>query len=89
MVSAIIKLIKIWWRLTNGTFLILSLVTILFFGKTFLLTVFDFRFEMVRLKYLTRTESLIFHGSLILNLGFSIVYTVYHLFKYDENLPLQ
>ena len=87
MVSAIVKLIRIGWQLTNGTFLILSLVTILFFGKTFLMTIFDLNFEMVRLNYLTVTEFLIFHASLLLNLGFSIGYTVYHLFRCDENLP--
>ena len=87
MVSAIIKLIRIGWQLTNGTFLILSLVTILFFGKTFLMTIFDLKFEMVRLGYLTITGFIIFHVSLLLNLGFSIGYTVYRLFKYDENLP--
>ena len=86
MVSAIIKLTRIVWRLINGTFLILSLVTILFYGKTFLMSVFDFK--LVELKYLTRTESLIFYISLVLNLLISIVYSVYHLFKYDENLPL-
>ena len=87
MVSAIVKLIRIGWQLTNGTFLILSLVTILFFGKTFLMTIFDLNFEMVRLNYLTVTEFLIFHASLLLNLVFSIGYTVYHLFRCDENLP--
>lgn len=87
MVSAIVKLIRIGWQLTNGTFLILSLVTILVFGKTFLMTIFDLNFEMVRLNYLTVTEFLIFHVSLLLNLVFSIGYTVYHLFKCDEKLP--
>lgn len=92
IVSAILRLLKIFFRLTVGTFLILCLISIIFYGKTFLLTIFDFRteigsnFEMVKLKYLSEYEFLLFHISLVFNLFYSIGYSLYFLFKEDKNL---
>lgn len=93
IVSALFRLIKIAFRLIIGTFLILTLVSIIFYGKTFLLTIFDFRierganFEMIELNYLSEYEFWLFHIFLVFNLFYSIAYTLYFLFKEDKNLP--
>ena len=83
--SAIFRLFRILWRLTNGLFLIITVLLIFFYGEPFLSAIITF--EMSRLYNFSIFENVAFYISLLINLIFSVFYSLYCLFKKDDEIP--
>ena len=83
--SAIFKLFRILWRLTNGLFLIITVLLIFFYGKPFLSAIITFK--IFHLYKFSCFENVAFYISLLINLIFSVFYSLYCLFKKDDELP--
>lgn len=83
--SAIFRLFRILWRLTNGLFLIITVLLILFYGQPFLSDIITF--EIHHLYNFSNFENVAFYISLLINLIFSVFYSLHCLFKKDDELP--